>query len=141
MYTDEQIDSIGLMLEEKGLTHSEIDTYLEHRGVKGMKWGVRRQQKNTARYQKGTIDPQRRTASGKGSLKDKLTTFNDSSWKTILTAKSYNRNVKFAQALAQKNLSLYKQDANKMKSGKTNAQIILGKVSGVNISKLHLNPA
>lgn len=42
MYTNEQIDSIGLMLEEKGLTHSEIDTYFEHRGVKGMKWGIRK---------------------------------------------------------------------------------------------------
>lgn len=141
MLTEEQIDVIGLMLEDKGLTHSEIDSYLEHRGVKGMKWGVRRQQKNTARYQKITIDPQRRVASGKGSFKDKLTTFNDSSWKTILTAKSYNRNVKFAQALAQKNLSLYKQDAKKMNAGKTNAQIILGKISGVNISKLNVNRA
>lgn len=141
MYTDEEIDSIGLMFEEKGVSHSEIDAYFAHRGVKGMKWGVRREQKNTARYQNTTIDPQRRVASGKGSLKDKITTLNDSSWATILTAKSYNRNVKFAQALAQKNLSLYKQDASKMKTGKTTAQIILGKLSGVNVSKLQLNPA
>lgn len=42
MFTDEQIDKIGSMLEDKGLTHSEIDTYFEHRGVKGMKWGIRK---------------------------------------------------------------------------------------------------
>lgn len=42
MFTDEQIDEIGSMLEDKGLTHSEIDTYFEHRGVKGMKWGIRK---------------------------------------------------------------------------------------------------
>lgn len=141
MLTEKEISEIGSMLESKGLTHSEIDAYFAHRGVKGMKWGVRREQKNTARYQNITIDPQRRVASGKGSLKDKITTLNDSSWATILTAKSYNRNVKFAQALAQKNLSLYKQDASKMKTGKTTAQIILGKLSGVNVSKLQLNPA
>jgi len=32
-----------MTLEENGLSHSEIDTYLEHAGVKGMKWGTRRQ--------------------------------------------------------------------------------------------------
>ena len=42
MYTDKQIDAIGLMLEEKGLTHSEIDAYFEHHGKKGMKWGIRK---------------------------------------------------------------------------------------------------
>lgn len=42
MYTDEQIDAIGLMLEEKGLTHSEIDAYFEHHGKIGMKWGIRK---------------------------------------------------------------------------------------------------
>lgn len=141
MFTDEQIDEIGTMLEDKGLTHSEIDAYFEHRGVKGMKWGVRRQQKRTANYQKRIIDPQRRVASGKGTLADKITTYQDSSIGTLVTAKSHNRNVKFWQAVAQKNLYLYKQDAKKMNSGKTNVQIILGKASGVNISKLRLNPA
>ena len=34
---------IGTMLEEKGFSHSQIDEYfLEHFGVAGMKWGVRR---------------------------------------------------------------------------------------------------
>ena len=45
-YSDEEIDVVGAMLEEKGLSHSEIDAFFEHAGVKGMKWGVRR--KNSA---------------------------------------------------------------------------------------------
>ena len=40
--TETDILEIGLMLEEKGLSHSEIDSYFEHHGVKGQKWGVRR---------------------------------------------------------------------------------------------------
>lgn len=40
---DKDIDIIGDMLEDKGLSHSEIDDYfLEHYGVQGMKWGARR---------------------------------------------------------------------------------------------------
>lgn len=35
------IETVGLMLEEKGLTHSEIDAWFEHHGVKGQQWGVR----------------------------------------------------------------------------------------------------
>jgi len=38
----EEIDSIGTILEEKGMSHSDIDLYFEHYGVPGMKWGKRR---------------------------------------------------------------------------------------------------
>jgi len=38
---DKDIHILGTMLEEKGLSHSEIDAYFEHHGVKGMKWGIR----------------------------------------------------------------------------------------------------
>lgn len=42
--TPENIDDIGFMLEEKGMSHSQIDMYfLNHHGLKGMKWNVRRQ--------------------------------------------------------------------------------------------------
>jgi hypothetical protein len=36
------IDSVGKQLEDRGLTDEQIDEFLEHHGVKGQKWGVRR---------------------------------------------------------------------------------------------------
>ena len=43
MLTEDQIYVVGFMLEDEGLTHSEIDqVFLSHFGVKGMKWGVSR---------------------------------------------------------------------------------------------------
>lgn len=42
MMTDEEIDELGFMLEDKGMSHADIDAYFEHAGKKGMKWGVRR---------------------------------------------------------------------------------------------------
>jgi hypothetical protein len=47
MFTDEEILNIGFSLEEAGLTHSEIDSCLEHAGVRGMKWGVRKGKSKT----------------------------------------------------------------------------------------------
>lgn len=52
MFTEKEISEIGVMLEDKGLTHQEIDAYFEHSGVKGMKWGVRRANAKEARGQK-----------------------------------------------------------------------------------------
>ncbi len=48
-FVESDIETIGLMLEEKGLTHSEIDNYFEHHGVRGMKWGQRHAKKVAAR--------------------------------------------------------------------------------------------
>ena len=39
---DSQIFELGVMLEEKGLTDRNIDDFLSHYGVAGMKWGQRR---------------------------------------------------------------------------------------------------
>lgn len=55
------VDVIGQMLEDKGLTHEEIDAYFEHAGVKGMKWGVRRQRR---------LASTDRVAAGRGSALD-----------------------------------------------------------------------
>lgn len=41
--SEDDIDALGLFLEHDGFTNDEIDRYfLEHTGVRGMKWGVRR---------------------------------------------------------------------------------------------------
>jgi len=90
MFTEADIDTVGHMLEEKGLSHSQIDSYFEHHGVKGMKWGVRREQKRAA-YAKAVatrksspyvknvtaqrqlvIDAQRKTASGTATLGERF---------------------------------------------------------------------
>lgn len=52
------------MNEVDELLLEHFDAPLEHSGVKGMKWGVRRKQNKEARIQ--------RLKSGKGTLKDKL---------------------------------------------------------------------
>ena len=49
MFTEKEISEIGAMFEAKGLTHSEIDEYFAHRGVKGMKWGQRHAKKVSER--------------------------------------------------------------------------------------------
>lgn len=53
MLTDEQIDAIGIVLEDNGMSHSEIDAYFAHYGKKGMKWGVRR--KMIKAYDRGDL--------------------------------------------------------------------------------------
>lgn len=45
---DQEILELGFMLEAKGLSHSQIDRFFEHHGVKGQKWGViRKRAQNT----------------------------------------------------------------------------------------------
>lgn len=39
---DEQVFAVGTVLEHGGYSESEIDEYLAHHGVKGMKWGERK---------------------------------------------------------------------------------------------------
>lgn len=36
------IDEVGSFLEHSGMTDEMIDTFFEHHGVKGMKWGQRK---------------------------------------------------------------------------------------------------
>lgn len=62
--TANEIDLIGDALEHSGLTDDEIDKYfLEHAGVKGMKWGVRRNNR---------AETLNRVGRGEGSGMDKV---------------------------------------------------------------------
>lgn len=46
MIEDYEIDQFALMLSEKGFSHSQIDEkVIEHFGVAGMRWGVRRERR------------------------------------------------------------------------------------------------
>ena len=38
----ESIDDVGRFLEHRGMSDEAIDTYFEHHGVKGMRWGQRK---------------------------------------------------------------------------------------------------
>lgn len=85
--TEQKIEEIGSRLEHNGLTDDEIDAhFLEHFGVKGMKWGVRRQKAVAAAKQRAKtpdrkgnrnnvkaqrrVDVVRRIASGKATKQD-----------------------------------------------------------------------
>lgn len=64
MTTEIDIDELGTFLEHQGLTDDEIDMYfLDHTGVKGMKWGVRRNKR---------AETLNRVGRGEGSGKDKV---------------------------------------------------------------------
>lgn len=56
MNEEDEIYSLGMLLESRGLSHSEIDSYFEHFGVRGMKWGVRRTRRaeRLARWKEGS---------------------------------------------------------------------------------------
>lgn len=83
---DVTVDQIGLYLEHQGATDYEIDEFLEHFGVKGMKWGVRRAQRLNDQAASGVdkfgnrnnkstqrrIDNVRKIASGKASAMETL---------------------------------------------------------------------
>ncbi len=77
---------LGEMLEERGLSDEDIDAVLEHAGVKGMKWGVRREK----RLQRAT-----RVADGTASTKDKAGFFLTDTSKSAM-----NRNGGMAGAAA-----------------------------------------
>lgn len=69
MYTQEEI-WLGEMMEAQGLSHSQIDEYFEHHGVKGQKWGIRNQRKRD--FADNRLKMTKRVASGKGDFTDKF---------------------------------------------------------------------
>jgi hypothetical protein len=53
--TEEYIDEMGTILENSGFCDKDIDAFfLEHYGMRGMKWGVRRQRRQQALVRAGT---------------------------------------------------------------------------------------
>lgn len=62
---DITVDQVGEYLEHQGLSDDEIDEFLEHFDVPGMKWGVRKQR---------ILERTQRVADGTGSRGDKFKT-------------------------------------------------------------------
>jgi hypothetical protein len=74
MITEEEIDVLGNMLEDKGMSHSDIDAYfLEHFGVKGMRWGVRQNKAKTglARRHAALIESDARNIKLRKKIRDR----------------------------------------------------------------------
>ena len=65
------------------MSHEVVDDYLEHHGIKGMKWGVRRSEKQLTRAaskRDGSSDDSSGSSSGGSSSQTKTSTNDPSSW-------------------------------------------------------------
>lgn len=93
---EDHIDSIGCLLEDNGLSHSEIDVWFEHQGVKGMKWG----QRKTARIQ-GQLDRAAKVRDGTATKTERLRAANRNLVFTSKQAgKALERGAKFQKKVA-----------------------------------------
>jgi hypothetical protein len=106
------------------------DAYLEHVGVKGMKWGVRRKIKRTARQQK-SVDRVRRVATGTASKRDKLfaATFQIPVTDLIAAKGSLSKS-------GQRILTRADSNKAKIEAGKMKTTDFLMRLQGVNIRDL-----
>ena len=103
------------------IVDQDIYDHLEHHGVKGMRWGVRRR---IARQQKN-IDRLRRTASGTGNIRDRTAS-------ALLTPVRGG-----AQKSAQRQLDANQRIQKDILAGKRKARDILLRAGGVNVRYLN----
>lgn len=117
-------DQIGEFLEHKGLSDDEIDDYFEHHGVKGMKWGTRKQAR---------LERTQRVAEGKGSLGDKVRTLGRQSTTSLIL----NRGLKGSAANQVKQMEALKE---RTLTGKRTVKDILNTSGGTQLFSLGLPP-
>lgn len=99
------------------------EVYLEHHGVKGMRWGKR----GTKREQKN-IDMYKRVAEGKGSGKDALN--------VALRSSPFNLGAEGLAGAAAKELNKGKRLQDKINAGEAKVTNILNVAAGVKIKNL-----
>jgi len=138
---DPELEALCHMLEAKGATDEEIDAVLEHSGVKGMKWGVRRAEaraakgpdrfgnRNNERAQRN-IDRVSRVASGTASKGDKVKTalFNIPAANILLESGLKGA----SQAALDRGARMKRQT----EAGKRNVSDILNRMGGFDIREL-----
>lgn len=86
MELDPELEYICHMLEERGATDEEIDEFLEHSGVKGMKWGVRK-----TKRQQGQVDRLAKVRDGNATKVDRLRVANRN---LVFSAKGADKTLK-----------------------------------------------
>lgn len=118
------------MIDEEVVDEYLEEFLLEHSGVKGMKWGVRRKQKRTARQQK-RIDRVRRVAGGTGSKTDKFVS-------SMIVVPGF-RGIRGATRGAQLHLNALQKEKDKILAGKAKAKDLLNKAYGINMRDLNFS--
>lgn len=153
-FTAEEIDEIGAKLEHGGFSDEDIDTWFEHSGVKGMKWGTRREK---------TRQRIVRVGQGKGTLRDKIAVGAGSSTHDLVRGKGFkgaaqirgqrqtdrkarilNGEATAKDALRQAgsfrmtDIGTSKKGTKTTKSGANKSIVIMGVVGGAAFATLHL---
>ena len=108
------------------MTFETPEDILEHFGVKGMHWGVRkarRVEKQNARVQK-RVDAVRRVAEGGGNRRDKIrVSFSTTTFDALMSRNN--------QEMAQRTLNRMQKHQSKILAGKRKTQDILARAQGV----------
>lgn len=106
----------------------DLEDVVEHFGVKGMRWGVRR----TRNVQKRSIDPLKRVASGEGSKRDKAkVALRNYTIGDLAKGRSLKKS-------AARRVDIIKKNQDKVNAGQDRVRNVLALTAGVRIKDLDL---
>jgi hypothetical protein len=115
------------------LEEDPVFTFLEHHGVKGQKWGVRRKQARIGRQikrQQRSVDVLRRVAEGKGRFRDKAAVGLQTSLLDLVNEGNL-------QGVAQDRLDRQQRIQKDISRGKRKVRALLLKSYGIHVSELN----